>query len=57
MLAKSQPDLLAALGDLEPTQEGVEDEPAPGPLSRAMSNPNLLDDGPTEVSAGGPGAV
>ena len=50
MLAKSQPDLLAALDELTPSQEQGEEDSAPGPLSRAMSNPNLLDDGPTEVS-------
>ncbi|XP_043190196.1 actin cytoskeleton-regulatory complex protein PAN1-like isoform X2 [Amphibalanus amphitrite] len=40
-LARSQPDLLAALGDSEAEEEDV---PPPAPLSRTMSNPNLLDD-------------
>ena len=51
-MAKSQPDLLAALGDMTPSQEEADDDSAPGPLSRAMPNPNLLDDSPTEVSTG-----
>jgi len=50
MMAKSQPDLLAALGVL-PSDDEAEEPPAPGLLSRTMSNPNLLDEPEAPVSS------